>query len=31
MYEVCLELTVKIPEGHQWRRSVASIVNFEQI
>ena len=29
--EICLKLTIKIPERHQWRRSGVFIVNLEQI
>ena len=29
--EICLMLTIKTPERHQWRRSVVFIVNFEHI
>ena len=29
--EICSELTIKIPERRQWRRSGIFIVNFEHI
>ena len=29
--EICLELTIKTPERHQWYRSGVLIVNFEHI
>ena len=29
--EMCLKLTTKTPEQHQWHRSDAFIVNIEQI
>ena len=29
--EICLKLTIKIPERRQWRRSGIFIVNFEHI
>ena len=29
--EMCLKLTIKIPEWSQWRHSGAFIVNFEHI
>ena len=31
MCEICLKLKIKAPEHRHWRRSVAFIVNFEQI
>ena len=31
MYEICLKLTIKTPERHNWRRSDVFIANFEQI
>ena len=29
--EICSELTIKIPEQRQWRRSGIFIVNFKQV
>ena len=30
-YEICLKLTIKTPERHQWHRSGVFAVNFEHI
>ena len=30
-YEICLELTIKTPERHHWRRAGVFIVNFAHI
>ena len=29
--EICSKLTMKTPEGRQWRRSVVFMINFEHI
>ena len=29
--EICSKLTIKTPERAPWRRSIISVVNFEQI